>query len=54
MSLNESDVGNLIALLQRVQFKGLDEAKVAVVLETKLRELGQELKDADGDVPTTD
>ena len=56
--LNSNDIVNLRALLARVPVKGTDEAKVVVLLDSKLtlmaKELAEPVKDTDVDIPTTD
>ena len=43
MPLTADDVRNLIVLMNRSAFQNLNEAKAAVVLENKLKELHQTL-----------
>ena len=39
--LNINDIQNLLNILARSEFKGIDEAEVAVVLKQKLMKMGQ-------------
>ena len=41
--LNLNDVNNLLRLVSRSEFHGLEEAEVGVYLKHKLMQLGQEL-----------
>lgn len=50
MTLTKSDFRNLQILLTRVNYQGLDEAKLAVVLDAKLT---QAIQEPDGDTNST-
>ena len=56
MEITVQDIDNLLLLLKRVNFTGLDEAKVGVILEAKLTAHKDRLvEEANGDdVPPTD
>jgi len=49
--LNIQDCRNIIALLNRADFKGMDEAEAAVVLKQKIINIGNELENPAPEAP---